>query len=204
MNGAREIIGAALAARTVADAQKVDAMLAIGAPFERPIGDRVNNFGLFTTSGSYDFKLIENVTNMQDALLERASAVRYGGLEHVPYLTPHQAATDLFTGIMEAELGRRASVYFHEADEPARVSKRLTAVFRDLGCGIEPSYVAQSIFALGSAHKTRMIWQQGAFGIGGATTFRNADAVVLVSRRAPEMNPDEDRILVAVCLWHDR
>ena len=59
----------------------------------------------------------------------------------------------------------------------------------------------QSIFALGSEHKTKTIWQQGAFGIGGATTFRNADAVVLVSRRAPEMEPAEDVILVAVCLW---
>ena len=49
--------------------------------------------------------------------------------------------------------------------------------------------------------RTKTFWQQGAFGIGGATTFRNAEAVVLVSRRAPEMNPDEDVILVAVCLW---
>ena len=92
-------------------------------------------------------------------------------------------------------------VEFFEADQPARKSKRLTAVFRDQGCGIEPSYVPQSIFALGSEHKTKTIWQQGAFGIGGATTFRNADAVVLVSRRAPEMEPAEDVILVAVSLW---
>jgi hypothetical protein len=202
MSDARAIIDAALAARTAVDAMKVDDMLAaIGASYERPIGDRVNNFGLVTTSGSYDFKLIENVTNMQDALLERSVAARHGTLDEVRYQTPHEAADDLLVDVTEAELGRRASVDFFEADEPARKSKRLTAVFRDLGCGIEPSYVAQSIFALGSAHKTKTIWQQGAFGIGGATTFRNADAVILVSRRAPEMNPDEDRILVAVCLW---
>ena len=43
------------------------------------------------------------------------------------------------------------------------------------GCGIKPSYVPQSIFALGSEHKTKTIWQQGAFGIGGATTLFNLD-----------------------------
>ena len=203
MNVAREIIETALSARTFSDAMGLDQLLvkAIGADHERPIGDRVNNFGLVTTSGSYDFKLIENITNMQDAVVERAAATRHGALAHVPYMTPHEAAADLFQDLTEAELGRCASVDFFEADEPARQSKRLTAVFRDLGCGIEPSYVAKSIFALGSAHKTKTIWQQGAFGIGGATTFRNADAVVLVSRRAPEMNPLEDVILVALCLW---
>ncbi len=203
MSAARKIIEAALAARTLADAEKVDEMLAaaVGHRYERPVGDKVNNFGLMTTSGSYDFKLIENVTNMQDALLERAAVEQYGRLDLVPYRTPREAGADLFPELTQAELGRRVSVEFFEADEPARKSKRLTAVFRDQGCGIEPSYVPQSIFALGSEHKTKTIWQQGAFGIGGATTFRNADAVVLVSRRAPEMEPAEDVILVAVSLW---
>lgn len=203
MTSARNIVEAALQARTTEDAERVDALIAdaIGARFERPVGDRVNNHGLLATSGSYDFKLIENVTNMQDALLERRAAARYGGLSAVPYLSPHEAARDLLAGETEADVSRRVSVEFFEADQPARKSKRLTAVFRDQGCGIEPGYVAASIFALGSAHKEKTFWQQGAFGIGGATTFRNADAVVLVSRRAPEMNPADDVILVAVCLW---
>lgn len=203
MNTARKIIAAALSARTVSDAEYVDELLAsaIGSRFERPVGDKVNNFGLMTTSGSYDYKLIENVTNMQDALLERGAVERYGSLDAVPYRTPHEAAQDLLRGVTEAELGRRATVEFHEAGSSARKTKRLTAIFRDLGCGIEPEYVARSIFALGSAHKSKRMWQQGAFGIGGATTFRNADAVVLVSRQAPEMQPDPDVIVVAVCLW---
>ena len=140
MNAARKIIEAALSARTLSDAEHVDELLesAIGQRFERPVGDKVNNFGLMTTSGSYDYKLIENVTNMQDALLERAAIERYGSLAVVPYRTPHEAANDLFHGLTEAELGRRATVEFYEAGQPARKSKRLTAVFRDLGCGIEP------------------------------------------------------------------
>jgi hypothetical protein len=138
---------------------------------------------------------------MQDALLERAAGGRFGDVSGVPYATPHEAAASLLVGRGEAALARAAGVDFYEADKPARSSKRLTAVFRDEGCGIEAGDVANTIFALGSAHKSKAIWQQGAFGIGGATTFRNADAVVLVSRRAPDMRPQEDRIVVAVCLW---
>ena len=198
-----EIIRAALNARTTADAEKVDALIeqAVGFRFERPLGDRVNNFSLTTTSGSYDYKLIENVTNMQDALLEREAMRKYGAMSKVPYSTPSEAAARLLGHLSQAEQGKLATITLHPADGPARTTKRLTAVFRDFGCGIAPNYVAESIFALGSSHKTKTVWQQGAFGIGGATTFRNAGAVILVSRRAPEMNPGEDRILVAVCLW---
>jgi hypothetical protein len=200
---AREIVAAALAARTVKQAEDLNTAIAseVGATLYRPVGDKVNNFGLMTTSGSYDFKLIENVTNMQDALLERAAGERFADLASVPYSTPHDAARVLLSGRGDAELARAASVEFYAADKPVRASKRITPVFRDTGCGIEAAYVADSIFALGSAHKSKAIWQQGAFGVGGATTFRNADAVVLVSRRAPEMRPNEDRIVVAVCVW---
>jgi hypothetical protein len=203
MSAASEIIEAALNARTLSQALYVDELIAkaVGGEFERPVGDRVNNHGLLATAGSYDFTLIENITNMQDALLEREAAARFGDTASVPYVTPHEAAAELLIGIPEAELAGRASVEFCEAGQPARKSRRITAVFRDQGCGIEPHYVADSIFALGSAHKEKVFWQQGAFGIGGATTFRAADAVVLVSRRAPEMKPAKDVILVAVCRW---
>ncbi len=200
---AERIIDAAIAARSEADAIDLDRMIAteLGSSFYRPIGDKVNNFGLMTTSGSYDYKLIENVTNMQDALLERAGMARFDDLSLVPYSTPREAAVALLAGRGEAELARCAGVDFFEGAVPAKPSRRITPVFRDEGCGIEADYVGDSIFALGSAHKSKALWQQGAFGIGGATTFRNAAAVVLVSRRAPEMRPEEDRILVAVCLW---
>lgn len=200
---AHRIIEAAIAARSESDAVDLDRMIAteVGSSFYRPIGDKVNNFGLMTTSGSYDYKLIENVTNMQDAMLERSAMARFGDLPLVPYSTPREAAVALLAGRGEAELARCAGVDFFEGDVPAKRSRRITPVFRDEGCGIEADYVGDSIFALGSAHKSKALWQQGAFGIGGATTFRNAAAIVLVSRRAPEMRPKEDRILVAVCLW---
>jgi hypothetical protein len=66
-------------------------------------------------------------------------------------------------------------------------------------------YLPESIFHLGSRHKTKAAWQQGAFGLGGASTFRHAEAVVLVTRRHPEVLTagEEDRVAVAVCLWEE-
>ncbi|HET8556263.1 MAG TPA: hypothetical protein VFL58_03020 [Gaiellaceae bacterium] len=138
---------------------------------------------------------------MHDALLERYAARRFGDLSAVPYASPREAAEALFADVDQSELARQATVELCQAGAPARAAKRISAVFRDEGCGIEPDNVARTIFALGSAHKSNARWQQGAFGIGGAIAFRNADAVVLVSRCAPELSPREDRILVAVALW---
>ena len=200
---AGRIIEQALATRTLARAQVLQEEIAadIGARHERPVGDKANNFGLMSTAGSYDYMLIENVTNMHDALLERYAARRFGDLSKVPYRSPREAAEAFFASVDESELARAATVELCDGDQPAKSSRKITAVFRDEGCGIEPDYVARSIFALGSAHKLKARWQQGAFGVGGAITFRNADAIVLVSRRAPELRLAEDRILVAIALW---
>ena len=124
---AREIISAALAARTVKQAEALNTAIAadVGATFYRPVGDKINNFGLMTTSGSYDFKLIENVTNMQDALLERAAGERFADLDAVPYPTPHEAARRLLGGRGDAELARGASIEFYNADSSARTSTRV-------------------------------------------------------------------------------
>ena len=74
---------------------------------------------------------------------------------------------------------------------------------RDFGCGIGPTDVPRGIFRVGTRNKDGIDWQQGTFGLGGATTYRNAKAVVLVSRRHPDLlKPGQsDLITVAVVLW---
>jgi hypothetical protein len=138
---------------------------------------------------------------MQDALLERLAAAKFGDLSKVPYTTPEEAARELLTGRTERDVADDVTVTFHEAEPPARTTKRISIAYRDHGCGITPATVSKTIFALGSSHKTKSAWQQGAFGLGGASTFRNADAIILVTRRAPELNSSEDRISVAVVMW---
>lgn len=202
---AAAIIEAALAASTLEDALEVERLIEadIGNRYQRPIGDRYNNFGMIASSGSYEYKALEPVTNQQDAVLERLAAAKLGDLDNVPYATPEEAARDLLGHLSYKEQADKIAVSFVESDPPTRSSKRLTIVYRDTGCGMEPSQIPSSIFRLGSSHKTEAQWQQGAFGVGGASTYRNAKAVVLVSRRAPEMRPEDDRISVAVVRWEE-
>jgi len=198
-----KIIESAINATTYDDAVAVATLIesAVGARYVRPIGDRYNNYGLMASSGSYEYKALEPVTNEQDGVMERLAAAKWGDLSKVPYQTPAEAAEDLLSGMNYQQRADMVTVAFRESDSPTRSSKRLTIVYRDQGCGMEPGAIPGTIFALGSSHKIDTKWHQGAFGIGGASTYRNAKAVVLVTRRAPEMDPTDDRIAVAVVLW---
>ena len=199
----RQIIEKALAASTYEEAVAVAELLEshIGARYQRPVGDRYNNYGLMASSGSYEYKALEPVTNEQDAVLERLAVKRWGDLSQVPYQRPDEAARELLQDLNYQQQADMVTVTLRESDPPTRSSKKLTIIYRDKGCGLEPGAIPKTIFALGSSHKTESNWHQGAFGIGGANTYRNARAVVLVTRPAPEMNPTEDRISVAVVLW---
>ena len=138
---------------------------------------------------------------MQDAVLERAAAERFGDLESVPFrrLTRRRSSP---RGHTEAELGRRASVDFYEADRAGAQEQAPDGGVPRPGMRDRARLRRRSRSSRSAARtRTKTFWQQGAFGIGGATTFRNAEAIVLVSRRAPEMHSGEDVILVAVCLW---
>ncbi len=201
----KQIVDAAVNAATLHDTERVQDMIAqaVGGRHQRPLGDRWGNLGLITAGGSFDHKVIENVTNMQDAVLELLALRKFGELSRVPYHTPEEAARDLLGNGDPRPVADRVTVEFRESNPPARQTKRLTVVCRDLGCGMTPSSVPSTIFALGSTHKEGLNWLQGAFGLGGETTFRNAKAIILVTRRVPELllAGEEDRITVAVLLW---
>lgn len=205
MTAVRKIIEAAVAARSEQDAAAVQKLIAadIGARNQRPVGDRWNNLGHLTRPGSADHKLIELVTNAQDAVMELHAAKRFGSLDDVPFGNPHEAARALLGSMAWQAQAALVNIYFDAADGPPRKTGRLTPVVRDLGCGISPYYTTQSIFYLGARHKGKAPWQQGAFGLGGASTFRHCEAVVLVTRRHPDLLEDgeQNRITVAVCQW---
>lgn len=198
------LIAAALDAATVADAAVVQDLISrsFGGQYKRPVGDKVNNHGLMGSSGSYDLKLIELVTNMQDAVIERLALARWRAADLVPFTSPHEAAQALMPHA--DSLGEYpVTVVFRESDRPTSSTKRLTAVFRDFGCGLRPEQLPATVFQLGGSYKEDRLYLQGAFGIGGAMTYRNAGAVIVVSRRAPEiLGPGEkDLITVAVVEW---
>lgn len=200
----KKIIEAALAARTPDDATAVQKLIRehIGQTWYRPVADRPNNMGLLTQSGSsFDHKAIEPITNMQDHVLERLALERYGSPNAVPFDSPHNAARSLLGGLDERAVAELATAEIF--DDGTDREKHLTLVFRDQGTGITPASVPQTIFRLGSSYKIDIPWFQGAFGLGGATSYRNADYVILVTRRAPSIldEGEEDRITVAVLEW---
>ncbi|WP_159001040.1 hypothetical protein [Streptomyces sp. SBT349] len=203
----QQIVHAALNAATLADAEAVQELIAqsFAAEHRRPVGDKWNNFGLMGSSGSYDLKLIELVTNMQDSVIERFALQHYGSRANVPFETPFEATGELLKYLDSGEKSNLAVTTFEDSDAPASKTKRLTAMFRDKGCGMTPTSVPNTIFALGGSNKEDALYLQGAFGLGGAMTYRNAKAVVVVSRRAPALLQDgeEDRITVAVVQWQD-
>lgn len=205
MSHAAELIRRAVKARTFAEALRVQEQIArlIGGDYQRPLGDRWKNIGLISGSGSFDHNVLENVTNMQDALLERLAMLKFGDLSRVPYQTPHEAAEGLLAGMDQRAVADMVSVEFFESDPPTGTSKRLTPVFRDAGVGISPSLLPKTLLALGSSHKDDLPWLQGAFGVGAKYTFRNAKSVIVVSRRDPRLLAagEEDRIALAVVLW---
>ncbi|MFC9693308.1 hypothetical protein ACFTSF_32465 [Kribbella sp. NPDC056951] len=202
----RRIVELALAARTEAEALEVQRMIeaAIGARNQRPLGNTWNNQGILTGSGaSYDHKALEVVTNMQDAVLERFAVQKYKSRAAAPFATPHEAAQSLFSGMTKKEQAELSSVSIDRAAERTG-KKRVTIVMRDQGCGITPAEVPQGIFRVGSKHKDGCDWQQGTFGLGGATTYRNARVVVLVTRRHPDLlkSNEADLISVAIVEWN--
>ncbi|MEU0333285.1 hypothetical protein [Streptomyces sp. NPDC006193] len=201
----QQIVRAALNAVTLADAEAVQGLIAqsFAAEHRRPVGDKWNNFGLMGSSGSYDLKLIELVTNMQDSVIERFALQQFGSRDKVPFKTPFEATSTLLRYLDSGEQSQLAVTTFEDSDPPAGKTKRLTAVFRDKGCGMTPVSVPNTIFALGGSNKEDALYLQGAFGLGGAMTYRNAKAVVVVSRRDPALLQDgeEDRITVAVVQW---
>ncbi len=198
------IVTAALSARSREEADRVQDLIeaAIGARYQRPVGDKWNNQGMLTASGSsYDHKALEVVTNMQDAVIELLALQKYGSSASVPFKTPREAATALLGSHTRKQKSDLVTVTIDEAVSGDK--KRVTLVSRDFGCGIINEQVPRTIFQIGTNHKNGVDWQQGTFGLGGATTYRNAEAVVLVSRRNPSLllPGEQDRITVAVVQW---
>ena len=201
----KKIVEQALGARTPEEAAAVQDLIAsaIGERHQRPLGNTWNNQGILTGSGaSYDHKSLEVVTNMQDAVLELEALRNYGSREDTPFATPHDAAGSLFAGLNRRQKAELAIVTIDKAGGGSD-KQRITLVMRDFGCGIADTGVPQGIFRVGTKNKDGVDWQQGTFGLGGATTYRNAQAVVLVTRRHPDLleSGQSDRITVAVVQW---
>jgi hypothetical protein len=208
MNGSnRSIVAAALDAKTAEEAADLQSMITMqfGEEYFRPLGDRWGNFGILASAADYDLKLVELITNMQDAVIERAALRKYGtrAIAASALRTPREAVANLRD---ELEQAASPEVTFWESDPPATRSHKLSVWFDDRGTGMTTTSIPDTIFALGGSNKEDAPYLQGAFGLGGELMYRNSEYVVLVTRRAPELltGDEEDRISVAVVQWNDQ
>lgn len=209
-SSARTIIDLALNTHTEKDAKAVNNLIAVnvGARYLRPLGDRANNHGMLGGAlRSYDALLVELPINGVDSVLEYKARQAYPELamHQMPWSTPREAARELFAQEDKDTVGKLVQVHTYPADKHPTKSKMITPVVRDVGVGLTPAMVPESVFYLGSKYKDDILWQHGAYGMGGAITFRNAKMIVLVTRRRPELleSGEEDRITVAVCEWQE-
>ena len=201
---AKQLVEDASAVRSLADAVAVERAIVdmVGAEYRRPLGDVWNNFGLVSQAGDFDHKVIEAVTNAQDSILEREAVKRFKGAP-IPYTSPREAAEELLE-LDQKATRERIHVDFRSAGEEQDKQRKITIGVSDDGCGMTPTQMTSTILQLGSRHKSDSLYQQGAFGLGVKSTFRNAAAAVIISRRAPEMiEQHEDRVAVAVVCWEE-
>jgi hypothetical protein len=201
--------GIVAAALTATSAEQVDELMARlradGCANDRPVGDRWGNRALFTAAGgSYDHKLIELVTNMQDAVVLRA-AIERDGPDVVRradlFPDPASAVAGLLAGVPERELASLCRVELHAFGTER--SRSRTLVFRDRGTGMTPNEVVGSLLKVGSSQKDGLRWQLGAFGRGGLTTLPNSRNWVVVTRKQPSLlvPGEEDAVTVVVVRW---
>ena len=171
------------------------------APHMRPVGDRWGNRGLFTAAGgNFDHKLTELITNMIDSILLRKAVDELGVGAIEPdqsaelFDTPASAVRELFDPTVSSSTSDQARVELRLAG-PDRKRER-TIVFRDLGIGMLPSDIANSLLRVGSSQKDGVLWLMGAFGRGGLTVLPNAHGWVVLTRSS--LDPDAGVVLVIV------
>jgi hypothetical protein len=196
------IITAALAARTNAQVAGLEAMLvkALG-PKTRFLGDQEANWSSISSPADATSVLFERPTNMFDAIIEREAEV--SGRRDLP--SP-AAAANAFLGVPREGVGemsqrdrerlaRECLISVLDSDD----SKiKPTIAFRDHGIGISPSEMPETILSLQKSNKLRKAYTHGIFGKGGSSTCAFSDATIIVARKQPILNGEEDRISVAV------
>ena len=200
---ARRLYEEALAVESPEQLDALWGRMARFAPYERPVGDRWGNRGLFTAAGgNFDHKLTELVTNMLDALILRQAVETLGEEVLEPedsaqlFDTPVTAVEELFGSGGPPDNIENARMELRSAG-PDRKRER-TIVFRDRGIGMRPREITDSLLRVGSSRKDGVLWLMGAFGRGGLTVLPNAHGWIVLTRSsvAPEAG-----IVLTIVKW---
>jgi hypothetical protein len=154
-----------------------------------PIGGKENNRGPIEVSADPGRSLVERLTNGIDAILE-AEYERHRGVPDCR--SPRQAAT-AWIGISERGLSEMTPAQRQAIAK--RVAIRLSLgdgrqgrliEVRDLGVGLTPEEMPNSILSLNENNKIRKHYLAGTYGQGGSSTFAISAFTLIASRRAAD------------------
>jgi len=151
-----------------------------------PIGGKENNRGPIEVSADPGRSLVERLTNGIDAILEAEHERHHG----VPFCrSPRQAAT-AWLGVSERGLSEMTPA--QRQGIAKRVAIRLSSQgrhgrlveIRDLGVGLTPEMMPNTILSLNESNKIRKHYLAGTYGQGGSSTFAISAYTLIASRRA--------------------
>lgn len=158
----------------------------------QPVGRRENNIGAIEVASDPARSMIERVTNMLDALLEREHELHNGTPD---CRTPREAAR-AWLGVPERrglsgltksqrqDLAKRAVLRL----EPGEGSNSRIVTVIDQGVGIAPNDLEGTILSLNESNKIKKHYLAGTYGQGGSSTFLFCKFAAIISRREGSAN----------------
>ena len=151
-----------------------------------PVGGKENNRGPIEVSADPGRSLVERLTNSIDAVLELEHELHRGMPD---CRSPRQAATAWVSvperGLSEMTPAQRRVL----ADRvkirllPGDGRDRRLILIRDLGIGLTPEEMPNTILSLNESNKIRKHYLAGTYGQGGSSTFAISTYTLLASRR---------------------
>jgi hypothetical protein len=150
-----------------------------------PVGGRKNNRGTIDVSTDSGRSLVERLTNGIDAILE-AEHVRHHG---VPNCRSPKEAAVAWIGVPEGGLSSLSPVQRRSLGQklairllPGEGRDSRTIEVRDLGTGLTPQQMPNTILSLNESNKMQKHYVVGVYGQGGSSTFAWARYTLIASR----------------------
>ncbi len=137
---------------------------------------------------------------MQDAVVELHAVHKYGSRESSPVRDPARGRLGTPRRAHQEAAGRPRHGHHRQGRARAATRSGSPSSCGTAAAASPPTDVPRTIFQVGAGHKDGVDWQQGTYGLGGATHLPQRRTVVLVTRRHPDLlgAGEEDRITIAV------
>lgn len=150
-----------------------------------PVGGRENNSGTISVSADPGRSIIERLTNAIDAVLE-AEHLQHDG---IPICQSPKEAASAWLNVPENGLSEMSQRQRQELANrvvikvlPGEGKESRIVDVRDLGIGLTPEQMPNTILSLNESNKVSKHYLAGAYGQGGSSTFAASKYTLIASR----------------------